>query len=132
MAFKLTKAERKELADHAERLGELRAEVERKFEELTQALGPMTDGVNDAIRRYNEALDALKAFAEGIADEHRSAYDDKSETWQNGDRGQAADEFVTAWEGVADTYAEVDEISVVEPDAPELHDVDDLPEEAES
>ena len=48
--------------------------------------------VESALKEYNEALAEAKGFAEDIANEAESEFDNKSEKWQEGDRGQAVSE----------------------------------------
>jgi hypothetical protein len=51
---------------------------------------------------YTDALESVQSFAEGIRDEAQSYYDEKSERWQEGDKGQEYNLFIESWGEVAD------------------------------
>lgn len=132
MAFQLTKAQIKAMAAHKDALREKRAQIEVEFDSLTKALVGIMAVLNERIRQYNDRVAAAQDFATEIAEEHRGEYDNKSDGWRDGERGQAADEFISAWESISLT--DVDAIELVEPDAPlfDNDDLDDLPEEADA
>lgn len=73
-----------------------------KLEETQVAL-------EQAIAAYKAALVEAQQFCAGVAEEIRAYFDDKSEKWQEGERGQAYEEWATGWEGVE--FPEVDEPS---------------------
>lgn len=73
MAFKLTKAEQA-----------------TKDEILTQ--------LHDTWDAYSSAVEKAKDFASVIAERSREEFDEKSEKWQESDRGHAANEWIEKWE----------------------------------
>jgi hypothetical protein len=93
MAFKLTKAERTELAD-------------------------LLGKVVDAAVALNAARTDFEAFREGVHARLESEFDERSEGWQESERGEAAETFRDEWE--REICDEADE-------APE-----DYPEESEA
>lgn len=93
MAFRLTNKEEKERQALAAELGE-------KAEALTEARD-----------NYNEVVERAIAFRDGVAERLQSDFDNKSEGWQEGDKGSAAQELISAWEEL--------EIEKVEFDDPE-------------
>jgi hypothetical protein len=132
MAFKITKIEAKALAEHRIELARLRERIEDEFRALSAELREIALPLNGLISEYNAALDRTKGFIDGVAEEHRDAYDEKSDRWQEGDRGQAALAFVEEWENVY--LSEIEEVEIVAPDEPEFGSVDtldSLPEEAD-
>lgn len=131
MAFKLTKKQRDAWAAHRKAVEDLRVEIGELHTKLEEELADKANEINDAIRRYNAAATEAQAFVTEIAEEHRGTYDDRSDTWKEGDAGNSADEFISAWEGL-DLSTEVDEVEILVPDAPEIDEIDELPEEADA
>lgn len=106
-----------QLQQAGSRLEEAVADFNRKVEE---AKAP----VDQAVEEYNAVLAEAKAFAEGIAADAQSHYDDKSEKWQEGERGQAYQAWIGEWENVNLDDLEVELPAEVE--LPELSAVDEL------
>ena len=104
MTFKLTKAQRGEKAS------------------LLAALKAAHEAVEAAIATYQAALDGCAEFATQIGEEAQAAWDDRSERWQDSDKGTAAQEWLTAWSDFAPD----------EPEPPEdvSAEFDELPDEA--
>lgn len=93
MAFGLNKADAKrrdgyvdDLREKAKKLHDAIAEYQTKLLEIR---GP----VEEALAEYNEVLDEARGFIEDIANNARGEWDDKSEKWQEDEKGQA----VSAW-----------------------------------
>lgn len=129
MAFKLTAAQRLELRSWQDTLRHDRERMERAFDVLRSELVRLPFELNAAIRAHNVRLAAARAFVEGITEEHRDAYDERSDAWKAGDRGQAAEAFVEEWERVE--LDDVDEVELLLPDKPEWNESLILPEEAD-
>lgn len=128
MAFKLTKQESKMKDEHA---AALRADLEA-VTKLAQAVSDDVDALNAAIAHYNETLASAKSFVEHKKDEWQGEFDDKSDTWQEGDRGDAASTFISEWEAFdVDDLTEV-EFEMSDTDASHADDLDGLPSEMES
>jgi len=100
MAFKLTKTQLAQRGDFVAKL-ELAAEaVGSAVDTANSAIDAAAAKVNDAIDAYNEILADAAEFAENIGADAQSEIADKSERWQEGDRGTAATEWADAWEGL--------------------------------
>lgn len=56
--------------------------------------------LNEAAEAYRAKLVEAQEFCASVADEIRAYFDDKSEKWQESERGQAYEEWATGWEGV--------------------------------
>ena len=82
MAFKLTKPETK------------------TKEALLERLREVEEGVQAAIERYNEVIDDVRAFCTDVAERAVEEWNEKSERWQEGDAGTAADEWISVWRDV--------------------------------
>lgn len=129
MAFKLTAAQRLELRSWQDTLRHDRERMERAFDVLRSELVRLPFELNAAIRAHNVRLEAARAFIEAVAEEHRDAYDEKSDAWKDGDRGQADDAFVCDWESAE--LNDIDEVDLLLPDKPEWNESLNLPEEAD-
>ena len=80
MPIKLTKAQIKERDDFLECLAES-GEV-----------------LKEALRLHCENRVNAAAWVENLAEMWRSEYDDKSERWQEGTKGESANAFIESWE----------------------------------
>jgi hypothetical protein len=58
------------------------------------------DELTGAVVNYNQELAALRDFCNEISEENRSAFDEKTERWQEGDKGQEIDEWIQQWENL--------------------------------
>lgn len=124
MAFNLDKKEHVELQNYIESLRAKAVQIQEAETAMNATLAEVTDGVNGLIQQYNAILEDAQVFVEVKASEFRDAYDEKSEKWQEGDRGQATESFVTEWENA--NLDVLEEISIVEPDAIEATGADVL------
>lgn len=98
MAFKLTKQEQqtqKELADAAR---QEHSDFETAVEEYNEAIEAKADAVREAFEKYQTSCEALKAFADDIANERRTEYDEKSEKWQESERASNVEEWISSFE----------------------------------
>lgn len=82
MAFNLTKEQCDERRD-------IVAKLRAAHDELTAAT-----------IAYNEALSEMCDFVEAVANDQRSAFDEKSERWQESDTGQEVDEWIQSFENL--------------------------------
>lgn len=94
MAFKLT---REELDRKNELLHKLHAErttIDEAVEAFNEALTVARDKLNASIDTYNEAREEVRGFVEDIARQAEEDYGDKSERWQEGERGEQVQEWI--------------------------------------
>lgn len=133
MAFKLSKAQlqrRDKLIDDLRGArGKLVDVVAVTNAEIQRLVG---DDLTPAIEAYNALLEQARAFVDELGTDFRSEFDDKSEGWQEGERGQAADEFIGAFENVSFDDVElpqVEEIAIDENDEAVM--LEELPEGVE-
>lgn len=111
MALKLSKSEENRLDKFIEQLGALKQRIDDGKSELEQKIQELVDEFNEElIKPYNDVLQEAYDFVEDIGSDRRSEYDDKSERWQEGDRGQAASEWVDSWENAVYDLEQVDEL----------------------
>jgi hypothetical protein len=114
-------AEKVRLLQQLRRVG---SKVEEALADFNRKVEEAKAPVDQAVEEYNAVLAEAKAFAEGIAADAQSHYDDKSEKWQEGERGQAYQAWVSEWENVNLDDLEVELPGEVE--LPELNAVDEL------
>lgn len=66
--------------------------------EIAFAVCTAADAHSDAVNAYNDVMTEAKEFVEEVASRLREVYDNRSEKWQEGDKGQSADAFIQTWE----------------------------------
>ena len=98
MAFTLTKAEIKDRDDVVEaarrKLGILNAAITQFNERLEEQRSILDDAVNDC----NGAMQDVADFLERIKERLNGEYDDKSEKWQEGEKGTAVRDWIDTFE----------------------------------
>jgi hypothetical protein len=123
VAFKLTKAE-------DARKNELETELEQVVGVLEDARTELQDQIEKLVTDFNEKhidplntkLEEVHGFVEDIVNERQGEYDDKSERWQEGERGQSAQSWLQDWESSLSDFegmaaVEVPEVDITIPDA---------------
>jgi hypothetical protein len=135
VAFKLTKAEldrkaeiESELTDAINKLDDGKRQLE---EDMTNLVNKFND---DYVAPLNEALEKAYGFADDIANERQGEYDDKSDRWQEGDRGSAAYSWISAVESARDACDQLTfpDAPTFEFDAPDVSDFENMPEEMDA
>jgi hypothetical protein len=128
MSFKLNKNEEDQFA-------RLKTALAAKHVELTTAINTYNKEVNEAVeplqemlQEYNKYLNELRSFVETVAEDKRGEFEDKSDTWKEGDTGSGVDAWLSAWES-----AELEEVTIEFPPEIEIefdnHSEIDLPSE---
>lgn len=133
MAFKLSKTELAEKLHHIEALEKAHTALSDAVAVFNVAVQTQRELLEEAIVGYGDAIGEAKGWAEEIAADIQCEFDDKSEKWQEGDRGQAAAEWIAAWEGFDPEDAEIEIPEEIEFDVDPAHEVlADLPDEVEA
>jgi hypothetical protein len=131
--MKLSKADQKRKQDLVDRIRAERDRLEDAARAFNEAVDKAAGPLEAATNKYNEALDEARTFAEEIAGDIESHYDDKSERWQEGERGQAVQEMLGEWQGFEAEDVEVHRPEEYEPGGEHAADaLESLPEEAAS
>jgi hypothetical protein len=130
MPFKLTKdqiTERAALAADLRRQGDALAAAIVAF---NTAFGPVAELLTGAAAAYNQSLGSARNFAYAIAEEARGEFDDKSERWQEGDKGTEADAWIQQWEDASLDDVDFEPPEPMEEIDPSAHAVtlEDLPD----
>lgn len=97
MAFKLTRTELKTKAELVAKLTEAGTALQTAVEEANSAIEQLLTPLNDAVTAYNEVLLEGAEFCTVIKDRLDTEYDNKSENWQDSDKGTVASEFKEKW-----------------------------------
>ena len=113
MAWRLTRDQMKERDRFIERLNKAYEEVERSVSDANESMHAILEKVNVDIQEYNAVAEEAKAFVQGLADTFRSDFDDKSERWQESDRGQE----IVGW---IETFEEAEIEELTEASLPDL------------
>jgi hypothetical protein len=132
MAFKLTKDEQKTKT-------ELSANLEKAWASVEDAVGAYNDEVNVAkqkitavIASFNDTAAQAATFIQEVASRAEGEIDEKTEKWQESDKGQEAVSWKDEWsEFDADGIENIDWPEELAIEQPTVVDLDALPEEAE-
>lgn len=107
-AFKLSKDQIKRRDEIMDDLQEKSEALESAVEKYNEALDEIRGDVEVALEAYNESLADAQEFVEEIASDANQAIEEKSERWQEGERGQEALSFKEAWEQISVEGASID------------------------
>lgn len=131
MAFKLDKAEIKRRDELIEQLGKAQAALEDAISSFNEKLSDLRDGLIEKVNDYNEALADAQSWIEDVKADREGEYEDKSERWQEGEKGQAARAWLDEYEAFELTEVELDlPGDIEEPDLSHADELSGLSEEA--
>jgi hypothetical protein len=60
-----------------------------------------------AVATYNEAIGPLRQLIRTVETDWQTAWDARSERWQDGAVGQSVTEIITAWDALADDLEDI-------------------------
>lgn len=135
MAFKLTKQEIKQRNELVDELEAEKNKLDDAVRVFNEALEKARNELLIVLTDYNATVEDARNFVADIVSQAENDVGEKSERWQESERGQAVGEWVEAWRNVERELSEV-ELELpedIEPDMPE-HDTQlgDAPEEAQT
>lgn len=116
--FGFDKEARKRRDDIQEAINTAFNEMEDAVAGYLAAIEPLVAEVNAKVVAYNEALERARGFLEDEASSAQEAFDEKSERWQEGDKGQAVGEWIAELTGEQESIEDVVETVVDGPDFP--------------
>lgn len=96
MAFRVSKADDKRLDELAKALDQ--SPLQAAVDEYNAALAAAREKLEAAAGAYNAARDVAREAVEALRDQFKGEFDDHSETWQEGERGQEAAGLIEALE----------------------------------
>jgi len=130
MAFKLSKAERTELDSFRNRLAKEHTDLAGTLEEQAEIIEAAYEKINGAIDTYNGVLSDARSYVEDIASQAESDFEDKSENWQSGERGEATREWIDTVDNAVAELEDVENLTFDRP-APEIADHADVIDQLE-
>jgi hypothetical protein len=83
-------------------LSEKRAELDKALEAYNEQIAPLSADLRQAVQDYNTLLFDVRALIEEFATEMQGEFEDKSERWREGDRGQSISEWISELESASD------------------------------
>jgi uncharacterized coiled-coil DUF342 family protein len=99
----------------AKRKAELVGEIQDKATELSTAvakfneeLAKLRDDLTATVNDYNEVVQTAEEFRADMLSQMQSYFDEKSERWQEGEAGQAYQQWINDWEGTPLTQIDLD------------------------
>jgi hypothetical protein len=111
MAIKLTKAE---VIRQTKLVAELRVQeyaMTAAIEDFNTAMDSARVDLREAVEKYNEVISEVNGFALDIATRLQDEIDEKSEKWQESEKGEAAVAFKDEWEQIDGGELDADEIA---------------------
>lgn len=121
MTFKLTKEENLVRLAHVVALAAKREALDDAMRTYNDIMTGARNAVDEAIADYNIAIAEANGFVGDIAQAWENEFEEKTEKWQEGQRGSEARELIEAWQSFR---TELDEIDI---DFPEELTVDLAP-----
>lgn len=103
MAFKITGKKLDERDRLLQEVNEAKSKLEDAVTTYNAAVEDARSSINDFITAFNTALGNAKDFIEGVRDDAQTEFDEKSEKWQESDRGSQVQSWIDEMEGHADT-----------------------------
>ncbi len=117
--LKLSKSQIVEKEGHASDLGEKKEAMEQAVVAYNEAMATEWRKVEAAIQEYNDAVTSADEWRAAINSDQASYFDDRSERWQAGEKGEAYSQWKDQWE------EEFEKVEVEKPDDLEI-DPDDI------
>jgi hypothetical protein len=81
-------------------------------------LGKLREELNEAFRAYNETVGGAAGFRDAIVAQAEKNFSNKSEKWQEGDRGSKVQEWISSWNDLDLDELEAPEIEEIEVPGP--------------
>ena len=129
MTFRLSQKDSAVLGVATANLNELREAVEAAVQKFNIETQLRFEPVVAAITEYNITANELRETVENIVEGWRDEWDEKSERWQQSDRGLAVSDWIGEWDAFA---GELEEQEIDEPEnlaLPDFPDLEDMPAE---
>src|SRR5215472_12098154 len=110
---KLSKVQNTELQTHLDALAEKKTAIETAWEEFEEKHGALAEAIE---------------WRDGIIQEMSDYQAERSDKWQEGDAGQAYQEWIDEWEGLDLTEIEVPELGEM-PEPDHIETIEQMPTE---
>ena len=118
MAFRLTRDQKVRLRDLGDQIAKEKAELDAVSADALGKIEVEIERLLGAHQTYADVVVAAGGEVEGWADELEAEWDDKSERWQEGERGQAVREWIEEIRSIGNEMSNIDapDISFDPPD----------------
>ena len=127
---KLTKSQQHQKQKLIDRMNHARGDLETAVEEYNTAMEEAWGKVEAARDQLQEAIDEADQFRDEIATLQDDYYCERSETWQEGDAGQAYCAWKDEWSNELDEVGELEKPNELElPDTEAIDALDGMPDE---
>lgn len=119
MTFKVNKEMQTTLLDMQADINEAWRNLDDIQTNLFAKIQAIVADINEARSIYSGKLEDAKRVVDQFADEMESEYDDKSERWQESERGELVREWIDEIRSKSDEIEELDDYSLEELELPE-------------
>ncbi len=121
---KLSKAQIAEKTALQTKLSIAKQECDEQLSAANALIQQANELLDRAVGDYNAVLEEINGWREGIAADQESFYDEKSEKWQEGEKGSAYSEWKDLWSNEIEdaTYEEPSELTIEYPEEEALND----------
>lgn len=116
--MKMSKETIKRLNELQEAAGKTYTELDAAVASYNDGLQKLNDTLSDVVEAHNAALEAFRDALDDERQQFQDEHDEKSDAWQEGEKGQEATSFIDSLEEVV---SELDAIEVEYPDAIEVN-----------
>jgi hypothetical protein len=114
MPFTLSKKDTERRNELIDKIISALHDLEKQITVHNEVVADQYQLVADALSVYNEALIEARDWVAEVATQAASEWDDKSERWQDGEKGQAAREWISAWEEFAPEEIELGYVAEID------------------
>jgi exonuclease VII small subunit len=126
--MKLTKAEGAKRDDLVANLEIAGGTLDDAITAYNAAVEAAAEAANTAIAAYNETLEGAREFVETLVERLDEEFGERSEKWQDSERGEAARALLNAWSELElDPVDDIEVDPIDEMDLPHRNDLEDAP-----
>ena len=122
MGFKLTRAEENRRDILRDKIADAKADFDEAMEAELKVIDDALGSINAARTTYNEIVSEAFGFLDDIVNEREGEFDEMSERWQEGERGEATQSWIESLQEARDELIDVEEIMIDLPDTASLPD----------
>lgn len=131
---KLSKTQLAEKQRLVDKLAEAKADLDAKIQKYNQTVAEAFKEVEDEVEAYNNVLQEVRDFTQGVVSEMEDYASGRSEKWQESDAGQQHEEWKTQWEAIDSDLEDYEAEEPEQLDEPSsgIEEFENLPDEAEA
>jgi len=97
---KLSKEQVSAVTATIESCSEIQQKIERLIEGYNQRVEEFNDALQPVLDEYNEKVAAIREIYQEAANDAQSYFDERSDTWQEGEKGEVYAEWINQLENV--------------------------------